>query len=428
MSVKLALLGFGTVASGLPFLLKENGHKISEAAGSEISIAKVLVRNETEKQRLENKGFNYQFVTSIEEILNDDSIDIVVELMGRIEPAKTYIMDSLKTGKHVVTANKDLIALYGKEIRELAEDLQLAFYYEAAVAGGIPILRSLANSYSSDKITRVMGVLNGTSNFMMTKMVEEGWSYNQALQTAQELGYAESDPTNDVEGIDAAYKVAILSQFAFGMTLDFSDVKHQGISSITADDVALAQKLGYVIKLVGSVEETKSGISAGVTPTFIPKQHPLASVNGVMNAVFVESIGIGQSMFYGPGAGQKPTATSIMADIVRIARRIKENTTGKAFNEFEVASKLADKNDIISHYYLAIDTPDQKGQLLRLATLLNNQNISLQEVLQDKAKDGRARVVIITHEMSEEQLEALKQEFKTENDFQLLNCFKVLGE
>lgn len=428
MSVKLALLGFGTVASGLPFLLKENGHKISEAAGSEISIAKVLVRNETEKQRLENKGFNYQFVTSIEEILNDDSIDIVVELMGRIEPAKTYIMDSLKTGKHVVTANKDLIALYGKEIRELAEDLQLAFYYEAAVAGGIPILRSLANSYTSDKITRVMGVLNGTSNFMMTKMVEEGWSYNQALQTAQELGYAESDPTNDVEGIDAAYKVAILSQFAFGMTLDFSDVKHQGISSITADDVALAQKLGYVIKLVGSVEETKSGISAGVTPTFIPKQHPLASVNGVMNAVFVESIGIGQSMFYGPGAGQKPTATSIMADIVRIARRIKENTTGKAFNEFEVASKLADKNDIISHYYLAIDTPDQKGQLLRLATLLNNQNISLQEVLQDKAKDGRARVVIITHEMSEEQLEALKQEFKAENDFQLLNCFKVLGE
>ncbi|MFZ2483277.1 MAG: homoserine dehydrogenase, partial [Streptococcus parauberis] len=223
MSVKLALLGFGTVASGLPFLLKENGHKINEAAGSEISIVKILVRNEAEKQRLEDRGYNYQFVTSIEEILNDKDIDIVIELMGRIEPAKTYIMDSLRAGKHVVTANKDLIALHGKEIRLLAEELKLAFYYEAAVAGGIPILRSLANSYTSDKITRVMGVLNGTSNFMMTKMVEEGWSYEQALETAQKLGYAESDPTNDVEGIDAAYKVAILSQFAFVMTLEFSD-------------------------------------------------------------------------------------------------------------------------------------------------------------------------------------------------------------
>ncbi|PNY19188.1 homoserine dehydrogenase [Streptococcus parauberis] len=428
MSVKLALLGFGTVASGLPFLLKENGHKINEAAGSELSIVKILVRNEAEKQRLEDRGYNYQFVTSIEEILNDKDIDIVIELMGRIEPAKTYIMDSLRAGKHVVTANKDLIALHGKEIRLLAEELKLAFYYEAAVAGGIPILRSLANSYTSDKITRVMGVLNGTSNFMMTKMVEEGWSYEQALETAQKLGYAESDPTNDVEGIDAAYKVAILSQFAFGMTLDFSDVKHQGISSITPEDVAFAQKLGYVIKLVGTVEETISGVSASVTPTFIPKDHPLASVNGVMNAVFVESIGIGQSMFYGPGAGQKPTATSVMADIIRIARRLKENTIGKAFNEFKVETKLTDKNDNISHYYFAIETPDKKGQLLRLATIFNNQNISLQEVLQDKAKNSRARVVIITHEMSEKQLDTLIDELRKENDFQLLNCFKVLGE
>ncbi|MGT2845579.1 homoserine dehydrogenase [Streptococcus hongkongensis] len=428
MAVKIALLGFGTVASGLPFLIKENTNKIEKAAGSKIEIAKVLVRNNAEKQGLEEKGYDYHFVTSIEEILEDSEIDIVVELMGRIEPAKSFIISALNAGKHVVTANKDLIALHGKEIRELAEQLHLAFYYEAAVAGGIPILRTLANSFTSDKITRVLGVLNGTSNFMMTKMVEEGWSYEEALNKAQALGYAESDPTNDVEGIDAAYKVAILSQFAFGMTLDFNDVKHQGISSITPEDVLIAQKLGYVIKLVGSLEETKSGIAAGVMPTFIPQDHPLASVSGVMNAVFVESIGIGESMFYGPGAGQKPTATSVMADIIRISRRLKDNTIGKAFNEFKVETKLADKKDISSLYYLAIETSDEKGQLLRLTKIFNDQDVSLRQVLQDKAKDGRARVVTITHAVSEKQLDDLTQKISEEEGFQLLNRFKVLGD
>ena len=197
-----------------------------------------------------------------------------------------------------------MIATHGKELISLAQDKGVAFYYEAAVAGGIPILRTLANSLTSDKVTRILGVLNGTSNFMMTKMVDEGWSYEDALKTAQELGYAESDPTNDVEGIDAAYKAVILSQFGFGATIDFDDVTHKGITNISTDDVAVAQELGYVIKLVGDVREVESGISAEVSPTFLPKNHPLASVNDVMNAVFVESIGIGESMYYGPGAGQ----------------------------------------------------------------------------------------------------------------------------
>ncbi|MFS9131202.1 homoserine dehydrogenase [Streptococcus australis] len=428
MSVKIALLGFGTVASGVPFLLKENHEKISQAAQSEIEVAKVLVKDEEEKARLLAAGHGYNFVTNVDEIIEDKDIAIVVELMGRIEPAKTFITRALQAGKHVVTANKDLLAVHGAELIAIAKEHGVALYYEAAVAGGIPILRTLVNSLAADKVTRVLGVVNGTSNFMMTKMVEEGWSYEDALAKAQELGYAESDPTNDVDGIDAAYKMVILSQFAFGMNVQFDQVGHKGIRNITPEDVAVAQSLGYVIKLVGSIEETPSGLSAEVTPTFLPKAHPLAGVNGVMNAVYVESIGIGESMYYGPGAGQKPTATSVVADIIRIVRRLNEGTIGKAFNEYSRPVQLAKPEDVKSDYYFSIQTPDMKGQLLKLAQIFNQEDVSFKQVLQSGAKDSVARVVIITHQLNQTQLHHIIEKIDAEADFTLLNTFKVLGE
>ena len=428
MSVKIALLGFGTVASGVPFLLKENGDKIFQAAQSEIEVAKVLVKDEEEKARLLAAGHDYNFVTNVDEIIEDKDIAIVVELMGRIEPAKTFITRALQAGKHVVTANKDLLAVHGAELIAIAKEHGVALYYEAAVAGGIPILRTLVNSLVADKVTRVLGVVNGTSNFMMTKMVEEGWSYEDALAKAQELGYAESDPTNDVDGIDAAYKMVILSQFAFGMNVQFDQVGHKGIRNITPEDVAVAQSLGYVIKLVGSIEETPSGLSAEVTPTFLPKAHPLAGVNGVMNAVYVESIGIGESMYYGPGAGQKPTATSVVADIIRIVRRLNEGTIGKAFNEYSRPVQLAKPEDVKSDYYFSIQTPDMKGQLLKLAQIFNQEDVSFKQVLQAGAKDSVARVVIITHQLNQTQLHHIIEKIDAEADFTLLNTFKVLGE
>ena len=428
MSVKIALLGFGTVASGVPFLLKENGDKIFQAAQSEIEVAKVLVKDEEEKARLLAAGHDYNFVTNVDEIIEDKDIAIVVELMGRIEPAKTFITGALQAGKHVVTANKDLLAVHGAELIAIAKEHGVALYYEAAVAGGIPILRTLVNSLAADKVTRVLGVVNGTSNFMMTKMVEEGWSYEDALAKAQELGYAESDPTNDVDGIDAAYKMVILSQFAFGMNVQFDQVDHKGIRNITPEDVAVAQSLGYVIKLVGSIEETPSGLSAEVTPTFLPKAHPLAGVNGVMNAVYVESIGIGESMYYGPGAGQKPTATSVVADIIRIVRRLNEGTIGKAFNEYSRPVQLAKPEDVKSDYYFSIQTPDMKGQLLKLAQIFNQEDVSFKQVLQAGAKDSVARVVIITHQLNQTQLHHIVEKIDAEADFTLLNTFKVLGE
>lgn len=428
MSVKIGLLGFGTVASGIPFLLKENAEKIEQASQEKIEIAKVLVKDDAEKERLEAQGHSYHFVTNVEEILSDDTICIVVELMGRIEPAKTFISRALEAGKHVVTANKDLLAVHGGELRQLANQHGVALYYEAAVAGGIPILRTLANSLVSDKVTRILGVLNGTSNFMMTKMVDEGWTYEEALKTAQELGYAESDPTNDVEGIDAAYKAVILSQFGFGMSIDFKDVHHQGISTISPDDVAVAQELGYVIKLVGDIRETSSGLSAEVSPTFLPKTHPLASVNGVMNAVFVESIGIGQSMYYGPGAGQKPTAASVTADIIRIVRRLKDQTIGKEFNEFSRPLQLAAPSDVQSEYYFSILAPDKNGTLLQLADIFNTEQISFKQVLQQASDGKQARLVVVTHQMSKTQLEKVTAKLAEAENFTLQNTFKVLGE
>ena len=259
-------------------------------------------------------------------------------------------------------------------------------------------------------------------------MVEEGWSYEDALAKAQELGYAESDPTNDVDGIDAAYKMVILSQFAFGMNVQFDQVDHKGIRNITPEDVAVAQSLGYVIKLVGSIEETPSGLSAEVTPTFLSKAHPLAGVNGVMNAVYVESIGIGESMYYGPGAGQKPTATSVVADIIRIVRRLNEGTIGKAFNEYSRPVQLAKPEDVKSDYYFSIQTPDMKGQLLKLAQIFNQEDVSFKQVLQAGAKDSVARVVIITHQLNQTQLHHIVEKIDAEADFTLLNTFKVLGE
>jgi len=428
MTVKIALLGFGTVASGVPFLLKENGEKINQSAHSDIEVAKVLVKDEDEKNRLLAAGNDFNFVTNVDDILSDQDITIVVELMGRIEPAKTFITRALEAGKHVVTANKDLLAVHGAELLEIAKANKVALYYEAAVAGGIPILRTLANSLASDKITRVLGVVNGTSNFMMTKMVEEGWSYDDALAEAQRLGFAESDPTNDVDGIDAAYKMVILSQFAFGMKVAFDDVAHKGIRNITPEDVAVAQELGYVVKLVGSIEETPSGIAAEVTPTFLPKAHPLASVNGVMNAVFVESIGIGESMYYGPGAGQKPTATSVVADIVRIVRRLNDGTIGKDFNEYSRDLVLANPEDVKSNYYFSILAPDSKGQVLKLAEIFNAQDISFKQILQDGKEGDKARVVIITHKINKAQLEKVSAELTKVSEFDLLNTFKVLGE
>ncbi|MCC9892234.1 homoserine dehydrogenase, partial [Streptococcus agalactiae] len=424
--IKIALLGFGTVAKGIPYLLKENQHKLLSLEGEDILIDKVLVRDNESRQRFINQGFTYNFVTEINTILQDPQIDIVVELMGGIEPAKTYLSQALGFGKHIVTANKDLIALHGKELMDLADARGLALFYEGAVAGGIPILRTLSHSFASDKMTRLLGILNGTSNFMLTKMFEEGWSYEQALKKAQELGYAESDPTNDVEGIDAAYKATILSQFGFGMLIDFDDVNYKGISSIRSEDVEVAQEMGFAIKLVADLRETPTGISVDVSPTLISQKHPLAAVNHVMNAVFIESIGIGQSLFYGPGAGQNPTATSVLADIIDISRSIRSQIKIKPMNTYHCPCRLSMQSDIFNEYYLAISLRNAEDSDT-LGRYFEQENIGLKNVIEKALGDKQQEIYVLTDEVSQEKITQFIEEFPESGVIQLINVFKVIG-
>lgn len=426
MTIKIALLGFGTVAKGIPYLLKENQHKLLSLEGEDIVIDKVLVRDNESRQRFINQGFTYNFVTEINTILQDPQIDIVVELMGGIEPAKTYLSQALGFGKHIVTANKDLIALHGKELMDLADARGLALFYEGAVAGGIPILRTLSHSFASDKMTRLLGILNGTSNFMLTKMFEEGWSYEQALKKAQELGYAESDPTNDVEGIDTAYKATILSQFGFGMPIDFDDVNYKGISSIRSEDVEVAQEMGFAIKLVADLRETPTGISVDVSPTLISQKHPLAAVNHVMNAVFIESIGIGQSLFYGPGAGQNPTATSVLADIIDISRSIRSQIKIKPMNTYHCPCRLSMQSDIFNEYYLAISLRNAEDSDT-LGRYFEQENIGLKNVIEKALGDKQQEIYVLTDEVSQEKITQFIEEFPESGVIQLINIFKVIG-
>ncbi|WP_165624388.1 homoserine dehydrogenase [Streptococcus agalactiae] len=426
MTIKIALLGFGTVAKGIPYLLKENQHKLLSLESEDIVIDKVLVRDNESRQRFINQGFTYNFVTEINTILQDPQIDIVVELMGGIEPAKTYLSQALGFGKHIVTANKDLIALHGKELMDLADARGLALFYEGAVAGGIPILRTLSHSFASDKMTRLLGILNGTSNFMLTKMFEEGWSYEQALKKAQELGYAESDPTNDVEGIDTAYKATILSQFGFGMPIDFDDVNYKGISSIRSEDVEVAHEMGFAIKLVADLRETPTGISVDVSPTLISQKHPLAAVNHVMNAVFIESIGIGQSLFYGPGAGQNPTATSVLADIIDISRSIRSQIKIKPMNTYHCPCRLSMQSDIFNEYYLAISLRNAEDSDT-LGRYFEQENIGLKNVIEKALGDKQQEIYVLTDEVSQEKITQFIEEFPESGVIQLINVFKVIG-
>lgn len=426
-TIKIGLLGLGTVGGGVPNILKAQKEKIKQNTGVDIEVTKGLVYDEAEK-KLRQSQFDIELTTNYDDIVNDAEIDIVIELIGKIEPAKTFISRALNAGKHVVTANKDLLAQHGPELIELAYNNNVDLFYEASVAGGIPILRTMADSLSDDGITKVQGIVNGTTNYMLTKMVEEGQSYDDVLKKAQELGFAESDPTNDVDGIDAAYKMVILTQFAYGMDIDFSDVHRRGIRHVSKDDVEMGQKLGYVIKLIGESALIDGSVSAEVAPMLVPNNHPLASIKNEMNAVFVESYGIGQSMYYGPGAGSLPTATSIVADVVQIAKNIKLNTTGQKFNPYQVTTQLANDDQVKGKYYFAIETPDKKGQILKLAEIFTNNDASFDQVLQQKANGETARVIVISHTITNAQFKAIKLEIEALDGFKLINTLRVLGK
>ena len=325
---KIALLGMGTVGGGVYEIIERQKEEMPFKIGAALEVVKVLVRN---KAKYADRIPAEKLTDVWEDVIGDDSIDIVVEVMGGIEPARTYIKAALEKGKHVVTANKDLMAMHGHELLELAGEHHCDLLFEAAVAGGIPIIRPLKQCLAGNNITEIMGIINGTTNFILTKMTHEGMEFDEALALATELGYAEADPTADIEGYDAGRKMAIMASIAFNSRVTFDDVYTEGITNITAKDIKYAEAMGCTIKLLGVAKNTESGIEVRVHPMLIPSDHPLATVNDSFNAVFVHGDAVDDAMFYGRGAGELPTASAIAGDVFDVARNIVFECTGKTF-------------------------------------------------------------------------------------------------
>ena len=394
-TVKIALLGAGTVGSGVVRTLSMNADMITGRSGTHIEIKRILVRD-AKKHRPETEGI--ALTDNFDEILNDAEISVIVEVMGGLRPAKDYMLRAMEAGKHVVTANKDVIAEHLSELYAAADANGVDFLYEASVGGGIPIIKPLKECLTANSITEIMGVVNGTTNYMLTKMTEKHVSYDAVLRRAQEKGYAEANPSADVDGLDAARKAAILASLAFDTVIGFEDVSVEGISHITEDDIEYGLNLGYVIKLLAVGRNTEEGIDVRVHPVFLPKTHPLASVNGVFNAIFVRGNVLGDAMFYGRGAGSLPTASAVVADIIEIARDIVSGTTGRMKYKVGERKKLCPVEKTKSSYYLRLVVADEPGVLGEIATTFGRAGVSLKSVIQARwTEEGDAEIVAVTH-------------------------------
>lgn len=393
-NVKIGLLGAGTIGGSVIEVLQNNRDVIAERANAAIDIKKILVLPR-EIPALQERGL--PATNNYDEILDDPEIKIVVELMGGVKPAKDFILKAMAHGKHVVTANKDVVAQFGHELFDAADANKIDFLFEAAVGGAIPIIMPLKRSLTANKITEVLGIVNGTTNYMLTKMTDSGADYDAVLKEAQAHGYAERNPEADVEGKDAARKIAILASIAFNSRVKFEDVSVEGITHITPADILYAKRLGYVVKLLAVGRNNDSGIDVRVNPVLLPKEHPLAAVSGVMNAVFVRGYPIDEAMFFGPGAG-KPTASAVVSDIIEVARGLERNSAGRFGCTCYHKLPICPVEETVSSYYIRLLVEDKPGVLGKIATTFGNVDVSLKSVVQTEANlDNHVEIVVITH-------------------------------
>ncbi len=402
--INVAILGFGTVGQGTAKIIIDNASQWMKKCGADIKIRKVLVRNLNQKRMVDLPPGT--LTDKWEDIIADRDIQVVIEVMGGIEPAKKYIIEAISKGKNIITANKDLLADHGEEIFNAANQYGVDVYFEASVAGGIPIIMPLKKSLAANNILQVMGIVNGTTNYILTKMSKEKMSYDEALKRAQELGYAEADPAADVGGYDAARKIAILASIAFHTRVKLNDVFIEGITNLTARDIQFAQELGYAVKLLGIARENQGKIEVRVHPALISANHPLANVNDSFNAVFVQGDAVGETMFFGRGAGQMPTASSVAGDLVSIANNIRNNSTGQlgctCYEHKEILSIL----EINTKYYLRLYVIDRPGVLASIAGVFGENGVSLASVLQkNSSPDNIAELVVITHAVKERDIQ-----------------------
>src|SRR5689334_13004853 len=414
--LRVAVLGCGSVGSQVVRLLGEQAADLAARVGTPVELAGVAVRRIDAPREIEVP--DGLLTTDAAGLVARGDIDLVVEVIGGIEPARSLILAALENGASVVTANKALLAEDGPTLFEAAEKAGVDLYYEAAVAGAIPIVRPLRESLAGDEVTRVLGIVNGTTNFILDKMDTSGAGFTEALEEAQELGYAEADPTADVEGFDAAAKAAILASLAFHTRVTASDVHREGISDVTAADIASATQMGSVVKLLAIAElvdadgaEGGSGVSVRVHPAMIPRSHPLASVREAFNAVFVESDAAGQLMFYGPGAGGAPTASAVLGDLVTVARNRRSDVRGAGESVYAQCEVLP-MGDTLTRYHVALDVDDRAGVLAAVAHAFAEHGVSIQTVRQEGHGDD-AQLVVVSHQATDAALSATVEDLRS---------------
>ncbi len=420
--VNIGIVGYGVVGNGVAKIIEEKTELLHKKSGVKINLKKVFTRNW-------NKNFQYPLseekkAKSLEEILEDKNVHIVVELTGGVDFPLRLITDSIKKGKHIVTANKALLAEKGKDIFSLAEEKKIRIGFEAAVGGGIPIIRALREGLVANRITKIYGILNGTTNYILTKMLQEHRDFSSVLKESQKLGYAEADPTLDINGTDAAHKIAILASLSYGGFIDFDGVYIEGIEKIDSLDIDLGRELGYTLKLLAIAKSHNGEVEVRVHPTFLPSDHPLAKVDGVFNAVMVEGDSVGETMFYGKGAGSLPTASAVVSDIVDIAKSIALGVG----REIEITSMnwehkqltLTKAKDFFTRYYVRFTVPDITGVLAKISAVFAKYNISIAAVIQkekvlsiaQKTEEKIVPLVILTHTASENNIQTAIREIE----------------
>jgi len=420
--IKLALLGLGTVGTGVYKLIHMRSDVMEQTIGAQLEIKKILVHNINKKR----EGIDPSLLTDDwKEIITDDEIQIVVEVIGGIEPARTMILEALRAGKNVVSANKDLIAEQGRELLDTAQEAGKDFLFEAAVAGGIPIIRPLKQCLAANEISDVLGIVNGTTNYILTKMFEDGMEFSDALKKAQELGYAEADPTADVEGLDAGRKVAIMASIAFHSRVVFQDVYTEGISKITAADIAYAKEFDSVIKLLGVARNTETGIEAGVYPVMLNKDHPLASVRNSFNAVFIHGDAVDDAMFYGRGAGEMPTASAVAGDVIDVARDIAYGCTGRISCTCYRQLPVKPFGEVENKFFIRMQVQNRPGVLAQIATVFGEHEVSIARVVQKHVHEEQAELVIVTEKVKELYMkDALDELGRMENIFEVSSVIR----
>ncbi|BCB02343.1 homoserine dehydrogenase [Bacillus sp. KH172YL63] len=426
-SISIGLLGLGTVGAGVVKIVESHQDKLSHQIGCPVKVKKALVQDMNKDRGMDiERGI---LTLNPDDVLFDPEIDIVVEVMGGIEDTKEHLLQALNEKKHVVTANKDLMALHGPQLLKAASENGCDLFYEASVAGGIPILRSLVDGLASDRITKMMGIVNGTTNFILTKMTKEGRTFDDVLKEAQDLGYAEADPTADVGGLDAARKMAILSTLGFSMNVDLADVKVKGITGVTGDDIQYAEQFGYTMKLIGYAHREGDKVEVSVEPTLLKNEHPLASVHDEYNAVYVYGEAVGETMFYGPGAGSLPTATAVVSDMVGIMKNMRLGVNGKSAVNPQFPKRLKERDEIHSKYFLRLHVKDEVGVLAKLTSIFSDHGVSFEKILQNPLdREGLAEVVVVTHKASLDHYEDILMELKDDGAMHaIVSSYRVEG-